>query len=217
MKAPTNFSVCRTLKMIYQVRLNYGRIAMYPRSVYLGLALLCSCSGGSAPESSGIKSNQNKGVEMKMEIKVTSTALQDGGMIPSKYTCDGENISPPLEWSGAPTTTKSFALICDDPDAPGKTWVHWVLYDLNASASELPEDVKPREVLSNGAKQGTNDFQKIGYGGPCPPSGTHRYFFKLYALDAETSLRPGATKDQLLKAIEGHIVAEGQLMGKYKR
>ena len=152
-----------------------------------------------------------------MSIKVTSAAFNDGEMIPSKYTCDGANVSPPLSWSGVPANAKTLALICDDPDAPGKTWVHWVVYDLPASTSSLPENVSKEENLAAGGKQGTTDFKKIGYGGPCPPSGTHRYYFKIYALDVFTSLNPGATKDQLLKAMEGHIVAQGQLMGKYKR
>jgi Raf kinase inhibitor-like YbhB/YbcL family protein len=152
-----------------------------------------------------------------MSIKVTSIAFKDGEMIPKQYTCDGANVSPPLSWSGLPTSAKALALICDDPDAPGRTWVHWVVYDLPASANSLPENVTKEEKLTGGGKQGTTDFKKIGYGGPCPPSGTHRYYFKLFALDAETSLNPGATKDQLLKAMEGHIVAQGQLMGRYKR
>ena len=152
-----------------------------------------------------------------MELKLTSTAFNDGEMIPGKYTCDGANISPPLSWSGVPANAKTMALVCDDPDAPGKTWVHWVAYDLPTSTDSLPENVSKDEKLPGGSKQGTNDFKKIGYGGPCPPSGTHRYYFKVYALDAETSLSAGATKDQLLKAIDGHIVAQGQLTGKYKR
>ena len=152
-----------------------------------------------------------------MAIRLTSTAFNEGEMIPAKYTCDGANVSPPLSWSGAPEKTKSLALIADDPDAPGKTWVHWVVYDLPASADSLPENVAKQETISSGGKQGTTDFKKIGYGGPCPPSGTHRYFFKIYALDDETELKPGATKDELLKAMEGHTVAQGQLMGKYKR
>ncbi len=152
-----------------------------------------------------------------MDIKLTSTVFQDGGMIPAKYTCDGASISPPLEWSGVPRTAKSLALICDDPDAPGRTWVHWVVFDLPASRMTLPENVPPQEAIAGGGKQGMTDFKKIGYGGPCPPSGTHRYFFKIYALDTETSLGPGATKDQLLKAMEDHAIADGQLMGRYQR
>ena len=153
----------------------------------------------------------------KMEIKIKSTAFEEGGMIPKQYTCDGTDISPPLAWSSVPNGTKSIALICDDPDAPMGTWVHWVLFNLPADMKELPEGVPPQKTLENGSIQGMNDFRKIGYGGPCPPSGTHRYYFKLYALDTEMNLEPGITKRELLKAMEGHILAEGQLMGKYKR
>jgi len=152
-----------------------------------------------------------------MEIKVTSPVFDEGGMIPSKYTCDGEDISPPIEWDGIPDGTQSIALISDDPDAPMGTWVHWVLYNLPADARRLDEDIPASEVLANGAKQGTTDFGRVGYGGPCPPSGTHRYFFKVYALNAQIELIKAATKEQLLNAMEGHILAEGQLMGKYKR
>jgi Raf kinase inhibitor-like YbhB/YbcL family protein len=152
-----------------------------------------------------------------MEIKVTSPAFEEGGMIPSKYTCDGEDISPPLQWEAVPDGTISIALISDDPDAPMGTWVHWVLYNLPADARQLEEDITSDEVLPNGAKQGTTDFGRIGYGGPCPPGGVHRYFFKVYALDVEVKSAPGVTKEQLLKAMEGHILAQGQLMGKYQR
>jgi Raf kinase inhibitor-like YbhB/YbcL family protein len=152
-----------------------------------------------------------------MAIKISSTAFQDGGLIPAKFTCDGANISPPLTWSSLPITTKSVALIVDDPDAPGKTWVHWVVYDLPAGNTQLAEGVATQEAVPGGGKQGTNDFRTIGYGGPCPPSGTHRYFFKLYALDVESPVKPGATKEDLLKAMEGHILDQGELMGKYQR
>ncbi|MCF6159061.1 MAG: YbhB/YbcL family Raf kinase inhibitor-like protein [wastewater metagenome] len=152
-----------------------------------------------------------------MGIQVKSSAFEEGGMIPKKYTCDGQDISPPLSWSAVPDGTKSIALISDDPDAPMGTWVHWVLFNLPADVRELSENIPPEKVLENGAKQGTTDFKKIGYGGPCPPSGTHRYFFKLYALDTEINLDAGITKKQLLGAMEGHILAEGQLIGKYSR
>ncbi|MCF6154904.1 MAG: YbhB/YbcL family Raf kinase inhibitor-like protein [Candidatus Brocadia sp.] len=152
-----------------------------------------------------------------MEIKMKSTAFGEGGMIPKKYTCDGLDISPPLSWTSVPEGTKSLALICDDPDAPMGTWVHWVLFNLPADVQELPENIPPQKILANGARQGITDFRKIGYGGPCPPGGTHRYYFKLYALDTEINLEAGSTKKQLLEAMEGHILAEGQLMGKYKR
>lgn len=153
----------------------------------------------------------------KMDIRLTSTAFTDGGTIPQKYTCDGADVSPPLAWDNVPEGTKSFALICDDPDAPMGTWVHWVLFNLPADTRNLPEAVPPDKELPSGARQGTNDFRKIGYGGPCPPSGTHRYYFKLYALDTLLELPAGISKAQLLKAMEGHVLAEGQLMGRYSR
>lgn len=153
-----------------------------------------------------------------MAFKLTSTAFQAGGTIPKKFTCDGPDLSPVLAWTDPPVGTQSLSLIMDDPDAPVGTWVHWVLYDLPASASELPENVPKENELSNGALQGRNDFSKIGYGGPCPPKGpAHRYFFKLYALDAKTSLKPGATKTDLEKAMKGHILAEAELIGRYQR
>ena len=152
-----------------------------------------------------------------MDIKITSSAFEDGGLIPAKYTCDGADVSPPLQWNKVPEGTKSIALICDDPDAPMGTWVHWVIFGLPADIRELAEDVPPDKTLPNGARQGTSDFGRIGYGGPCPPSGTHRYFFKIYALDRELDLPAGARKRDLLKAVEGHILGQGELVGKYKR
>jgi Raf kinase inhibitor-like YbhB/YbcL family protein len=152
-----------------------------------------------------------------MKMKLTSDAFTEGQSIPKKYTGEGEDISPPLSWSGAPPGTKSFALICDDPDAPMGTWVHWVLYDLPASATSLPAKLPTDETLPSGARQGTTDFKKIGYGGPYPPRGKpHRYFFKLYALDMTLALKPRATKPQVLKAMQGHILAETSLMGTYQ-
>jgi Raf kinase inhibitor-like YbhB/YbcL family protein len=154
-----------------------------------------------------------------MTLQLTSTAFQEGEAIPKPHTGDGKDTSPPLRWTDPPAGTKSFALICDDPDAPRGTWVHWVLYNLPANTRELPEAVRARETLEAGARQGRNDFSKIGYGGPAPPRGKpHRYFFKLYALDTILSLAPaGATKDQLLAAMKDHVIAEGQLMGRYSR
>jgi Raf kinase inhibitor-like YbhB/YbcL family protein len=167
----------------------------------------------------------NRATEEKktMTLQVTSTAFAEGQPIPQKYTCQGSDVSPPLKWTGAPPNARSFALIADDPDAPDPkapkmTWVHWVLYDLPATTTELAENVAKTPTLPNGAKQGITDFKRIGYGGPCPPPGdAHRYFFKLYALDTMLNLKPGATKPDLLKAMEGHILAQGQLMGTYKR
>lgn len=152
-----------------------------------------------------------------MEIKITSSALADAGEIPSKYTCDGEDVSPPLQWDFIPAETQSIALICDDPDAPMGTFVHWVLFNVPPDVRELPENVAREATLEDGSQQGVNDFGKTGYGGPCPPSGTHRYFFKIYALDTKMDLGQSARKDALVKAMKDHILAEGQLMGKYKR
>ncbi len=160
--------------------------------------------------------NNKKGVKI-MELKVESSAFQYGGTIPVKYTCDGEDISPPLKWSQGPAGTKCYAIIADDPDAPMGTWVHWVIYNIPADVTELPEGVPPQKVLGDGSLQGVNDFRRIGYGGPCPPGGTHRYYFKVYALDTEVDAVPGLTKRQLLKKIEKHIIAKGEIMGKYSR
>lgn len=151
------------------------------------------------------------------QITLTSSAFEKGDMIPQQFTCDGQDTSPPLSWSNAPENTLSFALICDDPDAPVGNWVHWVLYNIPAEVNEISEGQPKSKVLPNGALQGKNDWGKFGYGGPCPPSGKHRYFFKLYALSKILELEPGASKAQLLDAMEGHILAEGQLKGKYKR
>ena len=153
-----------------------------------------------------------------MSIELTSTAFQPGDTIPKRYTGDGMDRSPPLTWSEPPSGTQSLALICDDPDAPRGTWVHWVLFNLPGRTREVEEGVPTTKTLSNGAKQGTNDFGNIGYGGPAPPKGQpHRYLFKIYALDVTLDLSPGATKAQLLDAMKGHILAQGQLMGKYGR
>ncbi|MBN1897636.1 MAG: YbhB/YbcL family Raf kinase inhibitor-like protein [Spirochaetes bacterium] len=153
----------------------------------------------------------------KSKMILTSSAFKEGGMIPSKYTCDGENISPSVSWENFPEGTKSFAIICDDPDAPAGTWVHWVIFNIPAKTRSLPANVSPEKELNDGTLQGLNDFRKIGYGGPCPPSGVHRYFFKIYALDVVLELSAGATKAQLLKAMENHILAQAKIMGRYQR
>jgi Raf kinase inhibitor-like YbhB/YbcL family protein len=150
-------------------------------------------------------------------LKIESAAFTEGGMIPERYTCDGADVSPPLSWTSVPSGTGSLALVADDPDAPGKTWVHWVLFDLPPDSGGLPENVPSEKTPAAGGKQGRNDFGRIGYGGPCPPGGTHRYFFKVYALDRRLDLEPGASKQDLVRAMEGHVLAEGQLMGKYRR
>ena len=153
-----------------------------------------------------------------MTIELTSTAFQKGETIPKQYTGDGVDHSPPLRWSEPPSGPKSIALICDDPDAPRGTWVHWVLFNLPPQTRELEVGVPVTETLPSEAKQGKNDFGNIGYGGPAPPKGKpHRYFFKLYALDVNLDLPSGATKAQLEAAMKGHVLAEGQFMGTYKR
>ncbi len=148
---------------------------------------------------------------------LTSAVFTEGGMIPSTYTCDGRDLSPPLSWTEPPAGTESLALISDDPDAPVGTWVHWVLYNLPPSTRRLDEGFPTEAELSSGARQGITDFGRPGYGGPCPPSGTHRYFFKLYALDTVLTLPPKATAKQLEAAMQGHLLGQAQLMGTYRR
>lgn len=150
-------------------------------------------------------------------MKLISTAFNNRDIIPPRYTCDGQDVSPPLTWSPPPADTQSLALICDDPDAPGKTWVHWVVYNLSPSTRFLPEAVPGESAVAGIGLQGINDFHQLAYGGPCPPGGTHRYFFKLYALDNTLDLQPGATKAELEVAMKGHIIDRGELMGYYTR
>jgi Raf kinase inhibitor-like YbhB/YbcL family protein len=154
--------------------------------------------------------------EKDTRIDLTSSAFEEGGMIPQRYGFSRENISPPLAWAKVPEGTRSIAIICDDPDAPAGTWVHWVIFNIPASAVGLSEGVSREDVLQDGATQGVNDFKKIGYDGPAPPYGIHRYIFKIFALDIELDLKPGATKKELLGAMAGHIIGEGKLMGRFK-
>jgi Raf kinase inhibitor-like YbhB/YbcL family protein len=153
-----------------------------------------------------------------MSFKLSTTAFQPGSDIPTKYTCSGADVSPALAWSDPPARTQSFALIADDPDAPVGTWVHWVAYDLPPNARGLPEGVPKTDAISGGGVQGRNDFGKAGYGGPCPPPGKpHRYFFKLYALDSRLNLKPGATKKAVEQAMQGHILGQAEIMGRFQR
>lgn len=154
--------------------------------------------------------------ESTMSLQVHSSAFELGGTIPARHTCSGDNVSPPLDWSGAPAATRAFALVVDDPDAPAGTWVHWTVWNLPATATGLPEGVKPDAA---GMLQGTNDFKKPGYGGPCPPRGhgAHRYFFRLYALDQPLPLSAGATRAEVDLAMRGHVLAEATWMGKFWR
>jgi Raf kinase inhibitor-like YbhB/YbcL family protein len=151
-------------------------------------------------------------------LTLTSSAFRDGESIPVRHTCDGEDLSPPLGWTGAPVETRTFALVCDDPDAPRGTWVHWLIWNLPADAVELGQGVPPPPELPSGARQGINDGGDLGYGGPCPPPGKpHRYFFRLYALDTALNLPPGVQGPDLEAAMAGHILAEGTTMGIYER
>ncbi len=143
---------------------------------------------------------------------ISSTAFENNGGIPAKYTCDGMDINPPLAIHGTPAGAKSLALIVDDPDAPRGIWVHWVVWNIDPKTTAIGEDSVPK-----GAAQGINDFRKHDYGGPCPPSGTHRYFFKLYALDTQLNIGPNSEKTSLEKAMQGHIISQAQIMGTYKR
>lgn len=153
-----------------------------------------------------------------MSLKLKSSDFTSGGMIPKQFTCDGADISPALEWSDPPAGTQSFALIADDPDAPRGTWVHWVVFDLPAKMRALAQNLPKKLEMADGLRQGRNDFGKVGYGGPCPPPGApHRYFFKIYALDTKLNLKPGATKKDVEHAQQGHVLAQGEWMGRYGR
>lgn len=145
-------------------------------------------------------------------MTITSSAFRHNSKIPSKYTCDDENINPPLEFSDMPKGTKSLVLVVDDPDAPSKTWVHWVVYNIDPRVTKIKENSVPSQAL-----EGKTDFGKPGYGGPCPPSGTHRYFFKLYALDTILDAPNGLTKQQVLEKVRDHVIEEAELVGLYSR
>jgi Raf kinase inhibitor-like YbhB/YbcL family protein len=151
-------------------------------------------------------------------FRLESAAFRAGGFIPRKYTCSGDNVSPPFSWTGTPAGTKSFALIVADPDAPSGVWIHWIVYNIQPSARELPQSVPKTGEIKGGARQGTSSFQEVGYGGPCPPPGdAHHYHFMLYALDTRLSLSAGATRDQVDDAMKGHILAKTETVGLYGR
>jgi len=179
----------------------------FRKLISLGLSLAVIISAGCS------RSQPEQEEEDQMNpIPLSSPAFSDGGVIPTRHTCDGEDLSPQLDWQNIPAATRSLALIADDPDAPMGTWVHWVLFDIPPDVTGLPEGVKGIGI------QGKNDSRRLGYAGPCPPKGpAHRYYFKLYALDTTLGLKEGATKADVEKAMQGHILAQGQLMGKYGR
>jgi hypothetical protein len=187
---------------------------------FIFIVMMIGISGCTAPMATAAVSqtaNTAIGTFPGGNMNIKSTAFTAGQPIPSKYTCDGQNISVPLAWSDAPANTKSFALIADDPDAPGRIFVHWVIFNLPATSQTLVEAFKTDKVLADGTRQGNNDAGRSGYMGPCPPSGVHRYYFKLYALDSMLTLDAGATKDLLLNALQGHILAQAEIMGTYSR
>jgi len=181
-----------------------------------GLSVLATPAAESAAlESAGPATAEESDEAMALTLK--SSGFDAGGPIPPRYSCDGEDISPPLAWSDPPPGTQSFALILDDPDAPGGTWVHWVLFNIPAAARALSEAIPPDPVLPDGSVHGTSSFNSLGYGGPCPPGGTHRYFFRLYALAALLDLEAGANKADLEAAMQSHTLAQAELMGTYGR
>ncbi|BBD08876.1 YbhB/YbcL family Raf kinase inhibitor-like protein [Desulfovibrio ferrophilus] len=150
-------------------------------------------------------------------MKLFSTSFDEGAAIPIQYTCDASDFSPALEWEDAPEGTKTYALICDDPDAPAGTWTHWLIYGIPGIAFRLAAKIPAQAEHPSGLRQGLNSWNRIGYGGPCPPSGTHRYFFTLYALDCDLDLAPEARREELEQAMEGHVLASAQTMGTYTR
>lgn len=176
------------------------------------IIILIATSGFSERFLSSCKTNK-----MKTGLTITSSSFADLDFIPAKYTCDAENISPAISWSKGPDSTKTYALICDDPDAPSKVWVHWVLFNIPASVLSLSENQPADKMISEIGINGNNDFGTLGYSGPCPPKGIHHYCFKIYALDCSLSLVEGASKDEVVSAMKDHILAEGLLTGKYQR
>jgi Raf kinase inhibitor-like YbhB/YbcL family protein len=192
-----------------------GVRAVFGRLVVLSLALLVVVSSSAVACAKEAPAPEK---EAEMALLISSTAFKEGDRIPVKYTCDGQDISPPLSWGDPPQLTQAFAIIVDDPDAPGGVFTHWVLFNIPATVRQLGEGATSQERLQNGALQGKNDFGRIGYGGPCPPRGpAHRYRFTLYAMDKPLDLKPSASKKHVLDAIKGHILAQGQLVGTYQR
>lgn len=180
----------------------------------LTILLISSCDRTSAAEETAAPVDE----EETLTLKLTSPAFLEGERIPKKYTGEGPDVSPPLKWIQAPPTTASFAVICDDPDAPMGTWDHWIIYNIPMEASILPEAVPTQEQLPDGSRQGLNDFGEVGYRGPMPPPGKpHRYFFTLYALDTVLDLPKPVGREELEKALKGHVIEESRLMGTYQR
>ncbi len=166
----------------------------------------------------GARTGFGIGSKSPAAFELRTTAFESGADIPEKFTCDGPDVSPPLSWTDPPAGTQSFVLIADDPDAPGGTWVHWVAYDLPASLRQLPQGVPKDGELKGGGRQGLNDFPSLGYGGPCPPPGKpHRYYFRLYAVDRKLGLKAGASRNEVERAMKGHVLGQAELMGRHHR
>ena len=181
------------------------------RRIVVGAAVLAALCAVPVSSKAGINAAQDP------SFRLSSPSFQAGGDIPARFTCSGDNLSPALDWTDPPAGTLSFALIVDDPDAPGGVFTHWVLYDLPSGVHKLPEGV-PRTADPDGGRQGRNDFDKVGYSGPCPPPGNpHRYFFRLYALDRKLNLRAGASKSDVEHALKGHVLAQAELTGRFGR
>lgn len=195
-----------------------GLKAAFSNHLFWSVVCVLTLVGSFAATISGARSSGIHQGEHGMAFALSSKSFSDGGDLGKKFTCDGSDVSPELAWTGAPAGTKAFGLIADDPDAPAGTWTHWVLYDLPPEATSLAEGTSKQPELANGARQGRNDFGKIGYNGPCPPPGKpHRYFFKLYALDDKLNLKAGASKQEVERAIAAHTLAKAEWMGRYKR
>jgi Raf kinase inhibitor-like YbhB/YbcL family protein len=175
----------------------------------LGVVFVLACQGGK---------NGLMQAQAKATFSISTPAFQPGGTIPKKYTCEGRDLSPPLAWTAPPAGTESFVLMVLDPDAPSGTWTHWLIYDLPATVRELPENTPATATLPSGGRQGRNDFGHLGFGGPCPPPGRpHRYFFRLFALNVQLGLKPGATRREVEQAVRGHILAQTELVGRFGR
>lgn len=196
------------------VLMSHTKVSLILTCIVVALMLVSGCDDGDE-----ISQEPSVDNEQVLSLTLTSPVFIDEGQIPQKYTCDNDdkNISPPLEWGDAPENTRSFVLICDDPDAPGDTWVHWLLYNIPADTRTLDENIPASAQLRDSSLHGENSWKAMGYGSPCPPKGTHRYYFKIYALDTILNLESGAEKEDLLESMEGHVLAMGKLMGIYKR
>jgi hypothetical protein len=211
MKARTLFTLCLSLSLLAACSTPAAQQTLAPPVTEMPVVATSAPTSTVAPEASPSV------MEPSLPFELISTAFEQGGPIPAKYSCNGEDISPSLAWGDPPAGTQSLALIMDDPDAPGGTWDHWILFNISPDLRELQENlpITGKNQDPNAIFVGDNSWGRADYGGPCPPSGTHRYFFKLYALDKTISLLPGATKQELLSAMDGHILAETELMGTF--